>query len=217
MAGFAALPMPALAQTAPAPTGTNAQPAPADDNAAIGDIVVTALKRETILQRTPDAITALSGDALASKGADRPADLTTAVPNLSFSSNFGISQIFIRSIGNNFCTPGDDPGVAFYNDGAYVSDQEATDVALFDVERVEVLRGPQGALYGRNATGGAINVISAPPTSTFQGQVGVVAGDYGRVEGSGFLSGPLGFAATASRPARLRASKGRKSCACATR
>lgn len=199
LAGLAALPAPVWAQSAPPSTGTGTQPSPMGDDAAIGDIVVTALKRETILQRTPDAITALNGDALASKGADRLADLTSAVPNLSFSSNFGISQIFIRGIGNNFYTPGGDPGVAFYNDGAYVSDQEATDVALFDVERVEVLRGPQGALYGRNATGGAINVISAAPTGTFNGQIGVVVGDYGRIEGTGFLSGPLGFASTNAR------------------
>ena len=193
-AAIALLPLPAFAQIASAPAGDPAPSAPDAD-----DIVVTGLKRNTLLSRTPDTITALDGDTMAKRGADRLAELATAVPNLSFSSNFGISQIFIRGIGNNFYSPGGDPGVAFYNDGAYVSDQETTDVALFDVERIEVLRGPQGALYGRNATGGAVSVVSAAPTASFQGQVGGVIGDYGRVEASGFVSGPLGVASTDAR------------------
>lgn len=165
----------------------------------IEEIVITAQKRETLLERTPETISAIGGDSLARRGSANIADLTASAPGLSFSSNFGISQIFIRGIGNNFYSPGGDPGVAFYNDGAYVSDQEATNIAFFDVQRIEVLRGPQGALYGRNATGGAINVISNGPTDEAQGRLGVVAGDYGRRESEGFISGPLGTSGTSAR------------------
>ncbi len=158
----------------------------------IGEIVVTAQKRESVLQRTPETISAVTGDDLAKRGNDTLTDLANLVPNTSFTSNFGISQIFIRGIGNNFYSPGGDPGVAFYNDGVYVSDQEATNVAFFDLDRIEVLRGPQGALYGRNATGGAINLISARPTSRLSGRIGATIGNYGRIESDGYLSGPIG-------------------------
>ncbi len=166
-----------------------AQPVASD---RIEVVVVTAEKRETDLQRTPDAVTAFNGAVLAERGADTLNDLAAYVPNVSFSSNVGASQIYIRGIGNSLLVPGSDPGVAFYDDGAYVSDQWATNVAFFDVARIEVLRGPQGSLYGRNATGGAVNVISAAPTDDFEARVGVLAGDYGQLESEGFVSGPLG-------------------------
>ncbi len=153
---------------------------------------MTAQKRESVLQRTPDTISAISGSELTTRGNDTLTDIANLVPNTTFSANFGISQIFIRGIGNNFYSPGGDPGVAFYNDGTYVSDQEATNVALFDLARIEVLRGPQGALYGRNATGGAVNVISAPPTTDLTGHVSATFGDYGRAESEGAVSGTLG-------------------------
>jgi iron complex outermembrane receptor protein len=187
-----------------ATTTSRALAADAAPGPQIEAIVVTAQKRETVLERTPETVSAVKGDDLARRGAANLADLTATIPNLSFSSNFGISQIFIRGIGNNFYSPGGDPGVAFYSDGAYVSDQEATNIAFFDVQRVEVLRGPQGALYGRNATGGAVNVISNSPTDDFEGRIGLVAGDYGRVESEGFLSGPLGGGAAARLSYQVR-------------
>ena len=168
-------------------------PPRADDNAAIGDIVVTALKRETVLQRTPDAITALSGDALASQGrrpAGRPDD----------GGSQPVVQQQLRDLADlhprhrqQLLHAGRRPGRRLLQRRRLRLGSGGNRRRAVRRQRVEVLRGPQGALYGRNATGGAINVISAPPTSTFQGQVGAVVGDYGRVEGSGFLSGPLGL------------------------
>ncbi len=158
----------------------------------IETVTVTAEKRETVLQRTPDAITALDGGTMAQRGAVNLNDLANYVPNVSFSSNVGATQIYIRGIGNTLLTPGADPGVAFYSDGAYVSDQWANNVAFFDVARIEVLRGPQGSLYGRNATGGAVNIISLAPTDTFEAKIGVLAGDYGQLQSEGYVSGPLG-------------------------
>ncbi len=170
--------------------------APADQ---IETVLVTAEKRTTDLQRTADAITALDAGRLAERGQTGLNDLAANVPNVSFTSNVGASQIYIRGIGNTLLTPGADPGVAFYNDGAYVSDQWATNVAFFDVARIEVLRGPQGSLYGRNATGGAVNVISAAPTEDFAAAIGVEGGDFGQIQGDGYISGPLGDSGVLAR------------------
>src|SRR5436309_1139439 len=162
-------------------------------------VMITAEKRETALEMTPDAISVLNGARLKERGQTGLADVVDSVPNVSFTSNRDTTQIFIRGIGNVFITAGGDPGVALYTDGAYISDMTGANTSLFDVQRVEVLRGPQGALYGRNATGGAINIISAVPTDTFRGQVGVLFGDYGRKETEGFISGPLGGSSTRAR------------------
>ncbi|HMC14336.1 MAG TPA: TonB-dependent receptor [Albitalea sp.] len=162
-------------------------------------VMITAEKRETVLEMTPDAITVLNGNRLQERGSSALADVVDLVPNVSFTSNRDTTQIFIRGIGNVFITAGGDPGVALYTDGAYISDMTSANSSLFDVQRVEVLRGPQGALYGRNATGGAMNIISNTPTSEFRAQVGVLFGDYGRKETEGFISGPLGGGGTKAR------------------
>jgi outer membrane receptor protein involved in Fe transport len=126
---------------------------------ALERVEITAEKRLTLLDTTPSAISALNGGRLAESGATGLADLVTLVPNMSFTTGYGASQLFIRGIGNVFFTAGGDPGVALYTDGAYISDQTSSNASLFDVQRVEVLRGPQGALYVRNATGGAMNLF----------------------------------------------------------
>lgn len=187
----------AATQTVPA-TPASAESANADTG-QIDRIVVTAERRMTTLDTTPAAITALNGTRLAEQGATGIADLLNLVPNTSFTTGQSASQIFIRGIGNVFVLAGGDPGVATYADGVYISDQTSTNVALFDTQRIEVLRGPQGALYGRNATGGAINLISAKPTNIFQSQLGIEAGNYGHKQTDGFISGPLGESTTSAR------------------
>lgn len=154
-------------------------------------VVITAERRVTVLDTTPAAITALNGARLAERGDTGLADLVMLSPNTSFTNGQGASQIFVRGIGNVFILAGGDPGVALYQDDAYVSDQTSSNTALFDTQRVEILRGPQGALYGRNATGGAVNVISALPTSSFQARLGLLLGSDNRRESEGFVSGPL--------------------------
>lgn len=182
--------MPLMFAAAPAmgQEATNAQAQPDDG----GDIVVTAERRETSLRDTPAAITAISPGTLAKTGGEDLADLAAVAPSLYFSQNFGITQIFIRGVGNNFFAPGGDAGVALYADVVYLSDQEATTVAFLDLQRIEVLRGPQGALYGRNATGGAVNLISARPEAEFGGRLAARVGDFGRREADGFLTGSVG-------------------------
>ncbi|KQV48619.1 hypothetical protein ASC95_22160 [Pelomonas sp. Root1217] len=161
------------------------------DNVQIERVVITAERRVTVLDTTPAAITALNGARLAERGDTGLADLVMLSPNTAFTNGQGATQLFVRGIGNVFILAGGDPGVALYADGAYVSDQTSSNAALFDTQRVEILRGPQGALYGRNATGGAVNIISALPTSALQARVGLLLGNDGRRESEGFVSGPL--------------------------
>lgn len=168
------------------------------------EIIVTAERRSTSVQDTPLALSVLDGDKLRQGGNQGLTELAQQVPSLSFAQSFGIAQIFIRGVGNNFFSPGGDPGVATYADGVYLSDQEATAVAFLDLERIEVLRGPQGALYGRNATGGAVNLVSAAPTDDFEGRVGLQLGDFGRLQGDAVLSGPLGGGITARASVQYR-------------
>lgn len=168
------------------------------------EIIVTAERRSTSIQDTPLALSVIDGDKLRQGGNQGLTELAQQVPSLSFAQSFGIAQIFIRGVGNNFFSPGGDPGVATYADGVYLSDQEATAVAFLDLERIEVLRGPQGALYGRNATGGAVNLIAAAPTDDLEGRVGLQLGDFGRVQGDVVLSGPLGGGITARASGQYR-------------
>lgn len=168
----------------------------ADTSAGLEGVTITAEKRLTVLDKTPDAISAISGSRLAEMGASGLEDVLGLVPNASFISSYGGSKITLRGVGIN---GGSDPGVATYVDGSYVSDLTAVNTGLFDLQRVEVLRGPQGALYGRNATGGAVNYVTARPTQDRRGQASVLVGDYSRKETEGFVSGALGDTSTSAR------------------
>ncbi|TAJ71866.1 MAG: TonB-dependent receptor [Phenylobacterium sp.] len=181
--------------TAAAPARAEETPQ-ATTTAQVEEVIVTAVRRETSLQRTAEAVSVLNGATQRERGEQRLENLQTNVPNVSFSSTSNTSQLYVRGIGNTFIIAGGDPGVAMYQDGAYVSDTTSNNTSMFDVARVEVLRGPQGALYGRNAVGGAINIISAAPTSSWQGRIDGVVGDDGRRESEGYVSGPLGVADT---------------------
>jgi len=183
-----------MAVAAPGITWAQATP-----TTTLDQIVITAEKRFTMVDTTPAAVSALSGTKLDEIGVTDLSGIATLVPNMSFTTVYGASQPFIRGIGNVFFTAGGDPGVAMYSDGAYISDATSSNASLFDLQRVEVLRGPQGALYGRNATGGAVNLISARPTDSLQAQAGLLFGTYGQRESEGFVSGPLGDGGTTAR------------------
>lgn len=174
----------ATAQTAPTA-------GPAADTQGMEDIIVTASRRATSLRETPIAISAYSGAQLEKAHIQTLGDLTTQSPNIQFGSNGGNTNIAIRGIGTNLQTAGSDPGVALHIDGIYVSDPALALLTLLDVKRVEVLRGPQGTLFGRNATGGAINIISNTPTTSpeygFRASAGAPAGDHVDI----YASGPL--------------------------
>lgn len=185
MAGRASL----LALTLALPSTLHAQATDADtDN---GDIVVTALKRSANIQDIPAAVSAVSGDELQARGLASIEDITQAIPSVSFGEHAGTTLISIRGVGSTVDSGVTEPTVATYVDGVFMPRSTMGYLRAIDVERVEVLRGPQGTLYGRNATGGAINFISQTPTSTFQGGVNLSAGSRGAFGISGFVSGPL--------------------------
>lgn len=156
-----------------------------------GEIIVTAQRRTESLLDTPLAITALSGADLREKGTVDITELGNSLPNVNINVANGIPRISIRGIGSPTSQPTTDSQVAFHVDGVYVGRPVATNDALFDIERVEVVRGPQGTLYGRNATGGALNVITGEPTDSLSGYGELTVGNYNLVRIDGAISGPL--------------------------
>ena len=170
-----------------------------EETAALQEVVVTATRRETDIQKTPESMTAVRGDALSTFGKTAVSDLESLSPSLSYSDANAHMQINMRGVGLTLLQPGGEPGVAFYSDGVYVADPTAGSVAFMDVDRIEVLRGPQPALYGRDAVGGAISVVSAAPTQDFDADVRFTGGDYQRADVDGYLSGPLGSSGVLAR------------------
>ncbi|MXO93633.1 TonB-dependent receptor [Erythrobacter arachoides] len=156
-----------------------------------GAIIVTAQRREESLQDTAIAVTALGGDRLQNQQVTTLQDLQVAVPAVTFGNDFNMAKVFIRGVGANTSTTGSSTGVALHVDGVYVARAEAQLTSLFDLERVEVLRGPQGTLYGRNAVGGSINLITARPTDYFTGYVRGTYGNYNRFIGEAAIGGPI--------------------------
>jgi iron complex outermembrane receptor protein len=131
------------------------------------EIVVTARRREEKLQDVPIAVTAIGGDALDQRGFDGVTDVAQVAPNLQFTpgqgGNSGGVSAFIRGVGENDFIITSDPAVALYIDGVYVARSFGATTELLGIDRIEVLRGPQGSLFGKNTIGGAINVVSRVP------------------------------------------------------
>jgi len=187
--------------TPPAATSGTAAPrttAPAERAPlALEEVTVTARKREESLQTTPVAVTALSGDALEVRAVQSVEALSQFVPNLQFDGAAALSggaynaTIFIRGIGQNDFAIFSDPGVAMYLDGVYLGRSIGGIMDAIDVARVEVLRGPQGTLFGRNTIGGAVNIISRQPTDSRAGEFSLTAGRFNRMDAKGVLNLPL--------------------------
>ena len=156
-----------------------------------GAITVTAEKRETEIQKTPVSVTLLTAADLEQRGIKGNEDLQFQVPALTFGVVFADTQISLRGIGNENITPGGDPGVALHVDGIYLGRPNAALIDFLELERVEVLRGPQGTLYGRNSTGGSINLLTRSASRDLTGRVDLGAGDYDLLRASGSVSGPL--------------------------
>jgi iron complex outermembrane recepter protein len=180
------LPMPSAAQTAQPPQAAASQP-----EGALQTIVVTAQRRAQNAQQVGVAISTLSGDELAARGVRRVNSLQNEVPNLEVEPAFGGSQaqFRLRGIGFQDYATNNTGAVTVYVDEVALPLPVQTQGLLFDLDRVEVLRGPQGTLYGRNTTGGAINFITRRPTERFEGGVTVGFGSYGAKEAEAFVSG----------------------------
>ena len=161
----------------------------ADEPSGIEVIEITSTKRVTSLMETGQAVSAFNEESMAQMNIDGSQDLVQYSPSLIISS----SRISIRGVGRPNTALGSDPGVGIYTDGVYNTENGIFDYCNFcDIERIEVLRGPQGTLYGRNAVGGAINVISKAPQRELGGYVNLEAGNDGYLVTQGQVTGPLG-------------------------
>lgn len=163
----------------------------ADDSFMLEEIIVTAQKRAESVQDVAAAITALSSSMLDARGITNVESLVTSVPGMHFSQSGSDSRITVRGIGTEQTTSTGDPGVAFHIDGVYQSRASAGSALFYDLERVEVLRGPQGTLYGRNATGGSINLISKRPNEELEGKLELQVGSYNQKRVRGVFNTPL--------------------------
>ncbi|MDT7935029.1 MAG: TonB-dependent receptor [Sphingomonadaceae bacterium] len=185
-----AVPAAAQSQATPPPVG----PAQADEG-GIQDVVVTAQRRAERSQDVPIAITALSGTELIQRGVTNTLLLGQFVPNLIAQNNTGLGSAnayYLRGLGSTETIPTFDPSVGTYLDDIYLSRQNANNLSLFDVERIEVLRGPQGTLFGRNTTGGAINVIlRRPDFDSINGYAEAGYGAYNRRMARGSINLPV--------------------------
>lgn len=186
-----AMVQPAWAQDAPAGDAGGSGAQDGGGGAMLGDIIVTAQKRATALQDTPIAISAFSSDDIEDRGINDLANLQAYVPNLNVGAEQDGVKISLRGIGLQGTTSISDSGVAFYVDNFYIGRPAGGNAAFYDIDRIEVLRGPQGTLYGRNATGGVVNVISKAPTNRFEGEIGASYGSRNLFEARGVLNVPF--------------------------
>jgi len=138
------------------------------DEVALGEIVVTAQRRTERLQDVPIAVTALDTRQMQNRQMTQMVDMMATVPNMHASNNIGqgsATTVFIRGVGETELIVTIDPPVGFYIDDVIVARQGVNNMALFDIERIEVLRGPQGTLYGRNTSAGAVKLVTVRPSS----------------------------------------------------
>jgi iron complex outermembrane recepter protein len=188
--GIAAAAITVMLATSPA----IAQDAPADSNGAdqIEDIVVVAQRRSESAQDVPIALTAIGGEALEEAKIDTLSDLTRGVVGIQYdSSSTQRNELFIRGIGTNRFDIGSNPSSGVYIDEIYQPRFADVLTGLLDIERIEILRGPQGTLFGRNTIGGAISVFSADPTSDFSGRMTGTYGNRNLVDVGATVSGPV--------------------------
>lgn len=159
----------------------------------LAEVVVTAQKREQRLQDVGTSITAFDSSAIARLGLADTTDVARQVPGLQFNQFAPSITVFnLRGVSQNDFSDHQEAPVAVYADEAYVASMGAIAGSLYDIERVEVLRGPQGTLFGRNATGGLLHYISKKPTDSFEAYAEATGGSFGQINTGGAISGPLG-------------------------
>jgi len=189
---LAGLSLSTLAGSMPAWAQSAAGSGSVKDENTIQEIIVTANKREQDINDVGLSITALAGDALISRGISSPTDLGKIVPGLTVQpSPFNTPVYTLRGVGFYETTLSAAPTVAVYADEVQLPFSATTKGVAFDIERVEVLKGPQGTLFGQNTTGGAINYVVAKPTDTFEAGADASFGRFSTFDIQGFVSGPL--------------------------
>ena len=174
-------------------TGTERAPAEAvQDDGAIQDVIVTAQRRDESLSRVGISVTAIGADELQRRGINSPGDLVKLVPGFQATTTFSGAPIYrVRGVGFTTRNVTSTAPVGIYMDEVAVGYPYMSLGLVHDLERVEVLKGPQGTLYGRNATGGLVNYIAAKPTTSWQGGFSTEAGSFRTLNVNTFISGPV--------------------------
>ena len=178
-----------------AETADESKDTPKNEATELTAVTVTARKREETLQEVPVAVTAFTEKALQEFNVEDLGDLDALVPNLTIYAARGSSSTvtaYIRGIGQSDPLWGVDPGVGVYLDDVYIARPQGALLDVIDVDRIEVLRGPQGTLYGKNTIGGAIKYITKPLLPDFSGRAEVTVGNYGELDVKGSVNMPLG-------------------------
>jgi iron complex outermembrane receptor protein len=174
------------------PAGARAQTTPSSVEADRSEeIIVTAQRREEDVRDVPIAVTVLSGDAAERRGVTDTADIATIAPSLEFNRIATSGTPFIRGVGAQLVAIGSEPSVATYIDDIYVPQGATTLFHLNGIESISILRGPQGTLFGRNATGGVVQVRTRDPTPTPEFDLSVGYANYGTVSANAYLSGQI--------------------------
>ena len=173
--------VPAVAQTA----------SPPDDVTALPPVVVTAQKRTQSLQEVPISETVLSGDTLEKSRVRSLYDVQQMAPNFEAVQGPGWSTVTVRGVGGGGRNVGFDTRVGVYLDGVYLGQSQALDQSLNDIEQIEILRGPQGHLFGRNTDAGAVSITTRAPSKAFEASVNAGISNYGGYEAGGYVSGPI--------------------------
>ena len=172
-----------------AAAGASAQQAASSEG--LEEIIVTATKKADSINSTAAAISAVTADQMGAGGIEDVSDLAASVPNLSVGDQFGVNRTFIRGVGMTSIDLGADGAVAFLQDGAMVARPSAQLAGFFDLEQVEVLRGPQGTTYGRGATAGVVNLVTRKPGDALNGYARLTAGNYSAHTVEAALGGPV--------------------------
>ncbi|WP_405227134.1 TonB-dependent receptor [Lentisalinibacter sediminis] len=168
------------------------QPVIAQEAGMLEEIIVTAQKREQSLQEVPISVTAIGEQAIQEGKITGVQDVALETPNFTMTQfNIGEPQYYIRGIGNSLDSAGSDPAVATFIDEVYIGRSAGTAMDLYDLDRVEVLRGPQGTLFGKNVVGGALNIITKKPSPEFEAKFGATVGNYSQTVLRGFVNGAI--------------------------
>jgi len=172
-------------------SASSAETANDEAQSGVGDIVVTAQRREQSLQSVPIAVTALGSEALEKSGVSDIGSLGSVSPGLVMTTSRASVTPFLRGVGTAAGDPGGSASIAIYIDGVYINAPAAGFFSLNNIERLEVIKGPQGTLFGRNATGGLIHVITRDPSHNASGEVSVGYGNYDTLTGSLYATAGL--------------------------
>jgi len=162
-----------------------------DSTGQLAEIIVTAQKRAENLQNVPIAVAVVSGSTLQNMGLTNIADLPLVVPGLYATNDVGRLTFSVRGIGSNAVGPGIESPIALYIDGVYYASEAASVLSLNNISQVEVLKGPQGTLFGRNATGGLVQITTKEPTQTPTGSIALTEGNYKMTSLNTYLSGGI--------------------------